>query len=164
MVGWCNVGQAARASQPHLHRQVLSSPVPLPVLAAEACALRAGCSVLCDDGPTERLVATDGPLRAAVPFAPAADHEVVVTACEHRPFPTDAGRLGRFVRDLCGRLARVADASGVPPSYRLAMHHTSHWHLHIQPRLADHGGPELGSGLWMVRDDPETAAARLRCW
>lgn len=159
---FANDGDAAGASLPHVHAQLVSVPagdhaehltrnVRDPTRCA-LCALVIDPDVVIEQGRHVALLAHPVPRLAGGLIVTPLDH---ATPLGDSPPPELAALLHRGLQaldsDLDANLWLVADdAAG------------AHWYLELQPRSAGIAGVELALGLHVVAADPAQTAARAR--
>lgn len=175
-----NRGAEVGATIPHPHGQIYAFGEVPPIPAQElALAKDRGSCALCDEDPSERLVAAHGGWRAWVPYASGHPYGMILAADAHVGSLVeldDAGRDGLAVvlGEVLARLDRLFDES---TPYLLWVHQRptngepwtlAHVHLEIVPFRRAPGvnryvaSAELGSGTLINSVDPVDAARALR--
>lgn len=175
-----NHGEAAGATIPHPHFQLLALPlvprtVHEEVEAAERHRRREGDCLWCRLLTAEReagarwILETET-VAAIAPYASRVPYEVWLLPRRHEiRFETSAG-LREMATALADVLAALAGVLG-DPAWNLVVHTAPvelaaegsyHWHLEVLPRTVRFAGFEWGSGLAMNPVAPETAALALR--
>ena len=156
-----NEGRAAGASLLHSHSQLVWLREPPPAVAAES---GAGCRlcelVSAERGGTHVVAERDGLLLLAHP-APRGPYELLVVPLDHDPDGFRSDRLPAALGLLADAVRRLRAAEG-PVPWNAWLHHGSHWHVEVLPRLTVFAGVELGAGIWVSTVAPEDAAAALR--
>lgn len=157
-----NEGQAAGASLPHSHSQLLWLRTPPPAAVAEAAG--GGCRVcelLANEQRGEdRLVARHDGLVAVCPAAGRESYELLVAPADHDSagFGPRLGHALAFVAELVRALQRLEGHVG----WNAWLHLEPHWHFEVLPRISTFAGIELGAGISVLTVAPEDAAAALR--
>jgi UDPglucose--hexose-1-phosphate uridylyltransferase len=177
-----NAGEAAGATLPHPHLQMMALPRVAPAVDEEMRRARAwhttqGSCPFCYwiDAETrsgERVLEAGSEIVTLVPFAPRFPFEFWILPRAHQsgfPGPGDpllAG-IAKALHDHLGaleiELGRV--------SYNWVLHSASpgdpelpfyHWHIEVLPNTVRTAGFEWGTGLFLHHLYPEEAARRLR--
>lgn len=173
-----NVGQAAGASQEHVHSQILATST-LParieeeVNGSERYYQRHSRCVFCDMiqwelSQSERVVEETTEFFVWCPYASRFPFELWVIpkvhSCRFEDIPMDdLGPLGELLRSLLIRMEMMAGSV----AYNYYVHTAPfaagcdayyHWHLEITPRLLGLAGFELGAGMFINTVPPEWAA------
>jgi UDPglucose--hexose-1-phosphate uridylyltransferase len=166
-----NEGEAAGASRPHSHSQLVWLDRAPPQVAAEATRLsRAGCALcalLADLSPAlrvaERKVGEDT-VSLFVSPAGRAPYELLIAPSEHLADAFGStGQLAAALALAAEGVRRLHRVEGQTP-FNLWLHNfqdDGHWHLELVPRLSVFAGIELGAGIFVNTLKPEQAAARL---
>lgn len=176
-----NVGQAAGASQEHVHSQILATTSLPPRIQDEMAGSEryyeqnARC-VFCDmmhweAKRAERIVKEDDDFFAWCPYASRFPYELWLAPKTHMSRfedvkPDKIGALGAFIRSLLVTLETMAATS----AYNYYIHTAPfaagcdayyHWHVEITPRTSGIAGFELGTGMFINSVPPEWGA---RLW
>jgi UDPglucose--hexose-1-phosphate uridylyltransferase len=177
-----NFGLSAGASLEHSHSQLIALPAVPKTVREELL----GCEkyfeykdrcLICDIireelQAEERIVSENNNFVAYCPIASRFPFEVWIAPKEHSSDFTYINKeammdLGRIIIDI---LKRVRVVLG-DPSYNYLLHTSPiearerpdyHWHIELMPKLAKVAGFEWGSGFYINRTSPETAAKYLR--
>jgi UDPglucose--hexose-1-phosphate uridylyltransferase len=164
-----NEGQAAGASLPHSHSQLVSLGGPPPTVADEAVRLREGDCALCrlirnERGDGRRLVAErDGVLLLAA-YAGRVPYELLIAPDQHfggQPGADGGDFLVAALELLAEGIRRLRAVEG-PVPWNAWLHSSGHWHFEVLPRLSVLAGVELGAGVYVNSLPPEEAARALR--
>ena len=177
-----NAGEAAGATLPHPHLQVMGLPRVAPVVEeelrrAEAWHEAEATCPFCywieeELRSGDRVLDAGSEVVTLVPFAPRFPFEFWILPRAHEsafPNPGDI-RLARVAAALRDSLARLSSALG-RVSYNWVLHSASpgdpdwpfyHWHIEVLPQTASTAGFEWGTGLFLHHLYPEEAARRLR--
>jgi UDPglucose--hexose-1-phosphate uridylyltransferase len=172
-----NEGDAAGASRPHTHAQLLALDFVPALIARErerfgAYAAQTMGQQLLDDVVSEevrrgeRIVAIDDEAVLLSPYAATLPYQLMLVPRRPRMrFEQDGPTCAAMLHDALGRLARRF--AGGPPLnlwIRTAPRGAEQfcWRIDIVPRLHALAGLELGSGLHLNCVTPEHAAAELR--
>jgi UDPglucose--hexose-1-phosphate uridylyltransferase len=157
-----NEGQAAGASLPHSHSQLLWLREAPPAVCAEAGS--AACTVCAlldaERRAGTRLVAERDGLTALCPQAGRQPYELLVAPDAH-----DADGFGQRLGDalmLVADLVRALETIEGHVAWNAWLHLGAHWHVEVVPRLSELAGIELGAGIHVLTVAPEDAAAALR--
>jgi len=177
-----NHGQAAGASLPHSHSQLIGMPVVSKLLAEELEGAarhyrQRGRCVFCDIIEFElshgqRVIERDEVFVALAPFASRFPYEawLVPTRHEARFDDTDDAvilALAGMFKQIAARLNRTLD----DPPYNLMLHTAPfgpappapyHWHIELMPVMGRAAGFEWGAGFHINSVFPEDAARVLR--
>ena len=175
-----NGGPRSGASLTHPHTQIAALPWPPPETEAEFARLEAhhaatGRCLACDRVEAEladgaRVVDERDGWVAFVPYAARFPAQVCVTGRAHTGSFADTedaalASLAPLVRGVVARLGAAFDA----PSFNWTLHAWgrtpaagAHWRLDVLPRLAQVGGFELATGVFINGIPPEAAAQALR--
>jgi len=162
--GWTcifkNQGQAAGASMPHLHSQLLATPFIPPRIAREASAFRAAarcplCSL--DDEP---LIAATANFRWIAPRGSSMACEQWIVPRTHGPEVAGIDGLAALLQQSTRAMHSVAGGfnwmflqfPGEP---------AAHWYVQILPRTSVLAGFELASGSAINAVEPERVAAEF---
>jgi UDPglucose--hexose-1-phosphate uridylyltransferase len=182
-----NVGQAAGASLPHSHSQLIALPfIPESLRSeldrAKEYAAKEGTPCLwCDRLENElndgcRIIEKTERFVALCPFVSRFPAEVAVYPRRHEPFFEDQTEVelaecARLLRRTILRLEKSTPWIKGRLAYNIILHtgplHREpempyHFHFAILPSLSRAAGFEWGTGLHINPVSPETAAARLR--
>jgi len=179
-----NRGRPAGSSLRHPHAQLVGMELDPPEMAARDAAFRAltdelgGECPLCrpeliEPDPDRRVVRETEHFVCRIPWAAEAPFEVWIVPRRHGPdfrdlaFPEEGGELAMLLGWLT---RRYAEAAG-DPDYNLLLHSAGprdpdpaplHWWIRLVPRVGQHAGLELLSGLRVNPSSPEEGAAILR--
>jgi len=177
-----NVGAEAGASLPHLHSQILATPIVPDAIQVELHTARAHyasrrtcyyCDLLrAELASEERLVAETDRFVVVCPFAPRFAYECWIVPKRHASHyeatgEADLFELGQVLKAHVRRLDRLLEV----PAYNWFLHTAPlrtprmpeyHWHFEIVPRTARAAGFEWGTGCFINAVLPERAAAELR--
>ena len=177
-----NAGEAAGATLPHPHLQMMGLPQVAPVVEEEMRRAQAwhrgeGTCPFCYwiDAETrsgERVLDAGSDIVTLLPFAPRFPFEFWILPRAHRsafPGPGDA-LLPSIAKALHDNLASLETELG-RVSYNWVLHSASpgqpeepfyHWHIEVLPNTVRTAGFEWGTGLFLHHLFPEEAARRLR--
>lgn len=176
-----NHGEAAGATIPHPHFQLLALPLVPRTVREEAAAAarhrrREGTCLLCrlleaERADGARWILETGALVAMAPYASRVPYEVWLLPRSHESRFEDSPVLGETAEALGGLLAALARVLG-DVAWNLVVHtappegdaeaSSYHWHVELLPRTVRFAGFEWGSGLAMNPVAPEAAARALR--
>jgi len=147
-----NEGEAAGASLPHTHSQLvwLREPPPAVVGEGEMDAVTEGELVLEQDGVV-----------VLCPAVSAEPYELRVVPAERQRDAFASPSLARAL-DLAAEALRRLRAVEPGAPANLWLHDGPWWHIDIVPRLTVAAGIELGAGISVNPLPPAEAAARLR--
>jgi len=177
-----NHGEAAGATIPHAHTQVIGMPF-VPSLVQEEMRrgrellARKGNCVFCSLLASEldagvRIVARSAHHVALAPYAARFPFETWVVpgfhspAFEHHP-PDRMKDLAALLKDVTRRLEALLDE----PAYNVVLHTVPapeegapyyHWRIEVVPRTTKVAGFEWGTGCYINPMPPEEAARQLR--
>ncbi|MBA2521784.1 MAG: DUF4921 family protein [Solirubrobacterales bacterium] len=171
-----NEGAGAGATIEHTHAQLFALPFVPAEVARErerfaAYNQRTTGGHLLEDVMVEevrrrdRLVAIDGEAALFCPWASRSPYELRLVPRSAAPrFDQDDRGIELLHRAVRGLAALLGDGVGLNLWVRTAPRGTEefHWHVDLAPRLATHGGFELGTGVGINTLAPERAAAALR--
>ncbi|HLE56134.1 MAG TPA: hypothetical protein VJB15_03560, partial [Rhodothermia bacterium] len=116
------------------------------------------------------VIARNETLALVAPPASRFAYEMAILPLDHEPAfaATDLNSLARMLQLAIAAMNRKL----ARPAYNWVVRNASpragrrtqafHWSIEITPRLAQLGGFELGSGMYINIISPETAAAELR--
>lgn len=177
-----NYGLAAGASLEHSHSQLIALPIVPKTVHEEIV----GCEeyynykdrcLICDTLRDElhaetRIVTENKNFIAYCPMASRFPFEIWIIPREHSSDFTYINKegmmdLGRIIIDVLKRVRVTLN----DPSYNYIIHTSPieareradyHWHIEVMPKLARTAGFEWGSGFYINRTSPETAAKYLR--
>ena len=147
-----NEGQAAGASLPHSHSQLVWLDEEPPAVQEERDLTR----ML--EG--ERVLERDGVI-AVCPFASRLPYEVRIAPADAEPDAWESDLLAPALQLLAELVRRLYAVEG-PSPLNAWLHNGKQWHLELLPRLAVPAGIELGAGIHVNTVSPEDAAAALR--
>ena len=147
-----NEGQAAGASLPHSHSQLVWLDEVPPAVREETDLTR----ML--EG--ERVLERDGVI-AICPFASRLPYEVRIAPADPEPDAWESDLLAPALQLLAELVRRLYAVEG-PSPLNAWLHNRKHWHLELLPRLAVPAGIELGAGIHVNTVPPEDAATALR--
>ncbi|MDX6489178.1 MAG: UDPglucose--hexose-phosphate uridylyltransferase [Gaiellaceae bacterium] len=147
-----NEGQAAGASLPHSHSQLVWLDEVPPAVREETDLTR----ML--EG--ERVLERDGVV-AICPLASRLPYEVRIAPADPEPDAWDSDLLAPALQLLAEIVRRLYAVEG-PSPLNAWLHNAKSWHLELLPRLAVPAGIELGAGIHLNALPPEDAAAALR--
>lgn len=179
-----NRGRPAGSSLRHPHAQLVAMELEPPEMARRDAAFRAlreelgGQCPLCRPGliepdPGQRVVRETEHFVCRIPWAAEAPFEVWIVPRRHEPdfrdlaFPEEGGELAMLLGWVT---RRYAEAAG-DPDYNLLLHSAGprdpdpaplHWWIRLVPRVGQHAGLELLSGVRVNPSSPEAGAATLR--
>jgi len=176
-----NHGEAAGATIPHPHFQLLALPlVPKTVreeaLAADRHYRQTGTCLLChvlneERAGGDRMVLETPSTAAFTPFASRVPYETWILPRVHEPAFQDSGILDD-VAVVLSRILASLDRVAKDAAWNLIVHTAPqdprtpaagyHWHLELLPRTVGFAGFEWGAGLAMNPMAPEAAARALR--
>ena len=179
-----NYGDKAGTSLKHPHSQVIGTPVVPDDVGkrgslAEEHYRREGQCLLCrvvgeELRSGERVVCRDAHYAVFHPFAASHFAETWIVPMDHQPsFGVVASvGLARFGSILGRTLKQLSVAFG-DPDFNYVIHSSPrsiegesraywHWYLRLIPRVADAGGFELGTGIYINTARPETTAESMR--
>jgi UDPglucose--hexose-1-phosphate uridylyltransferase len=177
-----NAGEAAGATLPHPHLQMMALPRVPPVVDEEMRRAEAwyeserSCS-FCDwiEAETrsgDRVLEAGAEIVTLLPFAPRFPFEFWILPRAHQSAFPGPGHplLGSIAKALHDTLASLEiELGGV--SYNWVLHSASpgdpalafyHWHIEVLPNTVRTAGFEWGTGLFLHHLFPEEAARRLR--
>jgi UDPglucose--hexose-1-phosphate uridylyltransferase len=152
-----NEGRFAGASLAHSHSQLVWLKEPPPAVTAERTDDCAVCELLADEalqiGRRDEIVAITHPA-GRVPF------ELLIGPRHHEPRTgaQDVFEALALLRDATRRLRALEG----PVPWNAWLHHGSHWHFEVVPRLTVFAGLELGAEIYVNVVAPESAAKALR--
>jgi len=177
-----NAGEAAGATLPHPHLQMMALPQVAPIVdeemrRGEAWYASEGSCPLCywieaETRSGDRVLEAGSEIVTLLPFAPRFPFEFWILPRVHQsafPGPGNpllgsiAGALRDHLTSLEIELGRV--------SYNWVLHSASpgdsalafyHWHIEVLPNTVRTAGFEWGTGLFLHHLYPEEAARRLR--
>ena len=177
-----NTGEAAGASLPHPHLQMMGLPRVAPVVEEELRRAEAWhntestcpfCYWIEEELRTgDRVLELGEEIVTLVPFAPRFPFEFWILPRAHESaFPNPGSpRLALVAAALSDNLARLSALLG-RVSYNWVLHSASpgdpespfyHWHIEVLPQTASTAGFEWGTGLFLHHLYPEEAARQLR--
>lgn len=174
-----NSGPRAGASLSHPHTQIIALDERAPALELELAAAAehraaTGRCLACDlvraeEAAGTRVVGAEGGFVSYTPYASrfAAETWITARSCPPPFAALSDEQLEPFARLFQSALGRIRTALG-DPSFNCVLHAALpgldgyHWRLEITPRLAQVGGFELGTGVFINALAPEAAAERLR--
>ena len=187
-----NHGQAAGASLPHPHTQLIATPVTPKIISGELWSAREHyhdkerclfCDLIQQELESgERLVLADDRFVALAPFASRFPFEVFLAPRHH--YHSLAKLRDEMIHPLAVALKdvllRIKKCLRDPP-YNFVIHTAPnteaaprrsaywdtieadfHWHIEIMPRLTRVAGFEWGTGFYINPTSPEEAAKYLR--
>ena len=176
-----NQGQAAGASQYHVHSQLIALEEPPPTITAIWSRLaefskKDGCwhcrTIQHEIARQDRLVAASEHFVAWCPEVSRAAYETWIAPREHLSHfdQSDHALLDQLAPFLSSILTGLEN-SVQHVAFNLAIHSSRfdtidedhyHWNLVITPRIAGIAGFELSTGIFINPVPPELAAAQLR--
>jgi UDPglucose--hexose-1-phosphate uridylyltransferase len=182
---WANValfrnhGREAGASIAHAHSQIIATPLVPSRIDAERKAISklrdetgdcAICKISSAEAKTERCITNGENFTVITPWASVFPFEFWIIPRRH--LATAVGLTLDEVRDLARTIKisfkALANLLSDPP-YNMIFHsapsksHRSfHWHIEVYPKLSVHAGFELGTGMYINTQTPESSAEALR--
>jgi len=177
-----NAGEAAGATLPHPHLQMMGLPQIAPVVdeemrrakawhdAEQSCAFCYWIDAETRSG--DRVLSVNSEMVTLLPFAPRFPFEFwILPRAHHSKFPgPEDPLLERVAEALHDNLASLERELG-KVSYNWVLHSMSpsdpeeafyHWHIEVLPNTVRTAGFEWGTGLFLHHLFPEEAARRLR--
>jgi UDPglucose--hexose-1-phosphate uridylyltransferase len=179
-----NRGGPAGSSLRHPHAQLVAMEMEPPEMSRRDTTFRAlrqelgGPCPLCrpeliEPDTDRRVVRETDHFVCRIPWAAEAPFEVWIVPRRHGPdfrdlaFPEEGGELAMLLGWVARRYAEVAG----DPDYNLLLHSASprdpdpdplHWWIRLVPRVGQHAGLELLTGIRVNPSSPEEGAAALR--
>lgn len=175
-----NYGREAGASIAHAHSQIIATPLIPSRIDEEQRAMKrfhheAGQCALCKissaEAKTERCIMNGENFRVIAPWASIFPFEFWIIPRRHSR--TLVGLTADDVRALAQTIKisfkALADLLSDPP-YNMIFHlappksrdRSFHWHIEVYPKLSVHAGFELGTGMYINTQTPETSAEALK--
>jgi UDPglucose--hexose-1-phosphate uridylyltransferase len=149
-----NEGQAAGASLPHTHSQLVWLRSAPPAVTAE----RNGDCRVCELLSDEALLLEPG---VVVHPAGRGPYELLLAPPGHDERGLESPLLADALHALARWLRRLYAVEGRVP-INAWLHAEGHWHIEVLPRLTVFAGVELGAGIYVNPLPPEEAARTLR--
>jgi UDPglucose--hexose-1-phosphate uridylyltransferase len=182
---WTNValfrnhGLAAGASIAHAHSQIIATSLVPSRIHDEQKAMRkfhdmtghcAICKISSTEAKTERCIMNGGNFTVITPWASIFPFEFWIIPRRHSG--TAVCLTFDEVRDLAQTIKisfrQLANLLSDPP-YNMIFHSAPskshsifHWHIEVYPKLSVHAGFELGTGMYINTQTPESSAEALR--
>jgi len=181
---WANVslfrnhGREAGASIAHAHSQIIATSLVPTCINAEQKAMKkfheetgdcAVCRISSAEAETERCIVNGEKFTVITPWASIFPFEFWIIPRRHSGTPVNLAP--NEVRDLARTVKisfkALADLLSDPP-YNMIFHSAPsrsrgsfHWHIEVYPKLSVHAGFELGTGMYINTQKPESSAEAL---
>jgi len=182
---WANValfrnhGREAGASIAHAHSQIIATALVPDRIDQEQKAMGrfhdstgycAMCRIGSAEAETERCIRNDENFTVIAPWASIFPFEFWIIPRKHSGTFLNLTReevddLARTIRIMFRSLANLLS----DPPYNMIFHAAPvksrrrfHWHIEVYPKLSVHAGFELGTGMYINTQTPESSADALR--
>ena len=182
---WANValfrnhGREAGASIAHAHSQIIATSLVPSRIDLErkamhrfheetgSCAL---CKIRSAEAKTKRCITNGEDFTVIAPWASIFPFEFWIIPRRHLGtfMPLTADEVKHLARTIKISFRALANLLSDPPynmifhSAPSKSHENFHWHIEVYPKLSVHAGFELGTGMYINTQTPESSAEALR--
>lgn len=181
---WANValfrnhGREAGASIAHAHSQIIATPLVPSRIDDERKAMRkfhdetghcAICKISSAEAKTERCIVNGENFTVITPWASIFPFEFWIIPRRHTRTVVDLtlDEVRSLARTIKISFRALANLLSDPP-YNMIFHSSPskspssfHWHIEVYPKLNVHAGFELGTGMYINTQTPESSAEAL---